>query len=393
MPLAIITSAPSDRPHYLNELLEVLALPNGMRGQFTYRKKWLSHGAWSVLALNQPCTGIIFYGEPTAARTRAYPLRIIRNIHIVKPILPDPSENSLLRIGFDVSSLYPWQGDGLGNVEYWSARLGNELRSIQANAPVVSTTLALPEYDSYVFAPNGYFVQSVDDTINADVQQLDHDAVERRWLTLTELLQRTKLSQHFLIHVPGVGERTNGPLLKPSVQPFNGYSFETAGSYQLRVLSWLPKEVRKTRHLRVKSDTNAITLSYPRQVISGQHRDEVVVVQVHRIQDRIVGALTLDLTSDDEGEELDANTRAARISFAVTCEHRGRRFSVYLAGIALGLLLANLSPELLAAWGMERSSPTTRPSAAAYTIAWIVKWIGLFMAAGCAYAGFRKVPG
>jgi hypothetical protein len=45
--LIMMTSA--SRPRYLQDLLDTIALPPGMEGQFTYRRKWFTDAAWSAL--------------------------------------------------------------------------------------------------------------------------------------------------------------------------------------------------------------------------------------------------------------------------------------------------------------------------------------------------------
>src|SRR5688572_4364622 len=133
MQLAIITSAPAHRPRYLSELLEVVALPQGMTGQFTYRKKWFSHGAWAMLTSTTTATGIesatLVYAEAGPGGTRAYPLRTVNNVRLVTPVPATTDDDTLYRVAFDVGPLYPYPAVAEREVALWSAEIGQHLRS------------------------------------------------------------------------------------------------------------------------------------------------------------------------------------------------------------------------------------------------------------------------
>src|SRR5712691_1703469 len=85
-PLVVVTSAPLDRPLYVRELLEAIALPVGMRAQFTYRQSWFSEAAWRQLSTEGSAdSAVLVYAEakPTGG-SWAYPLRILSDVRLIR---------------------------------------------------------------------------------------------------------------------------------------------------------------------------------------------------------------------------------------------------------------------------------------------------------------------
>jgi hypothetical protein len=386
--IILVTSA--YRPRYRSDFLTVLALPDGFSAQFTYSGKYVERRALERLREGL-IDGVVVLAERADKTVRAIPIRSVRGVTIESETGDEPT----FCLKFEVGPLLRLPNPRV--LDAWSAWLcaaktgGGVPLSTSEDPPLVGSFVQLLDADAPNLAP----------VVHASVAD---------WRSLADrLLRTTSLSQSALMHIHELRKSSLPPLLEMEVpeeqpplacrkDPFDSYELESATAYEMRVVSAIPSTASTTLRLRVTTSSAALSVSYPRYTVAGVHRDETVWIQAQRVQEQTVSSLTVEIADEAQSSKpsaaagtgaVDASANSKpetlsfpRVSFGIRCAPSASVIGVSILGVIAGLLLANITPEVLG----SKEKPE-------YVYGWLAKVAGYVLTLVSAYFGFRKTPG